>query len=172
MNTTVLSIVRRVAVPFAALVAVVALGGTANAVIDPAPIGPNSFFTGDVNGASQNGIIKTGCAGPVQPGQKGHPVGGQFVAVIPGASSSANVSVGFTGSVGNEVTVYLETPTSASPIGIALIGTLRDYVVHLTIPTGIFVPCNGPADVVFVPGPPSATAKSAVVHVSLISIGV
>ncbi|HYS39693.1 MAG TPA: hypothetical protein VEO01_29095 [Pseudonocardiaceae bacterium] len=167
-----MSIVRRVAVPLAALFAAVALAGTANAVIDPAPIGPNSFFTGDVNGASQNGTIKTGCAGPVQPGQKGHPVGGQFVAVIPGASSGANVSVGFTGSVGNEVTVYLETPTSTGPIGIALIGTLHDYVVHLTIPTGIFVPCNGPADVVFVPGPPSATAKSAVVHVSLISIGV
>lgn len=167
-----MSIVRRVAVPVAAFVAAVTLAGTANAVIDPAPIGPNGFFTGDVNGASQNGTIKTGCVGPVRPGEQGHPVGGQFVAVIPGPSSGANVSVGFTGSAGNEVTVFLETPTSAGPISSALIGTLHDYVVHLTIPTSLLVPCNGSANVVFVPGPPSPTAKSAIVHVSLISIGV
>ncbi len=167
-----MSIVRRVAVPLAALVAAVTLAGTANAVIDPAPIGPNSFFTGDVNGASQNGTIKTDCVGPIRPGEQGHPVGNQFVAVIPGASSTANVSVGFTGSAGNEVTVFLETPTSTGPVSTGLIGTLHDYVVHLTIPTSLVVPCDGSADVVFVPGPPSPTAKSAVVRVTLVSIGV
>ena len=167
-----MSIVRRVAAPLAALVAVMTLAGTANAVIDPAPIGPNSFFTGDVNGASQNGTIKTDCFGPIRPGEQGHPVGNQFVAVIPGPSSTANVSVGFTGSAGNEVTVFLETPTSTGPVSTGLIGTLHDYVVHLAIPTGLLVPCDGSADVVFVPGPPSPTAKSAVVRVSLVSIGV
>jgi hypothetical protein len=167
-----MSIVRRVAVPLAALFAVGMLAGTANAVIDPAPIGPNNFFTGDVNGASQNGTITTDCIGPIVPGEKGHPVGNQFVAVIPGVSSGSDVSVGFTGSLGNEVTAFLEVPTSTGPVSTGLIGTMHEWVVHLAIPTSLVVPCDGTADVVFVPGPPSPTAKSAIVHVRLVQIGV
>jgi hypothetical protein len=167
-----MSIVRRVAVPLVALFAAVTLAGTANAVIDPAPIGPNNFFTGDVNGLSQNATIKTDCIGPIRPGQQGHPVGNQFVAVIPGVSSGADVSVGFTGSVGNEVTAFLAAPSSTSPVTTGLIGTMHEWVVHLAIPTSLVVPCDGSADVVFVPGPPSSTAKSAIVHVTLVQIGV
>lgn len=162
---------RRVLVPVLAAVAAVGLGATAgNAVIDPAPIGPNQFFTGDVNGLSANGAITTDCIGPIIPGETGHPIANQYVAVLPGPANGSNVSVGFTGSAGNSVEAVLVFPTG-SISGIVL-GTLHDYVVRLPIPTDITVPCNGPADVLFIPQPNSQSAKSADVNVTLRSIGV
>lgn len=164
---------RRVVVPVLGAIAVVGLAAsTGNAVIDPAPIGPNQFFTGDVNGASANGTITTDCVGPVVPGQTGHPVGNQYVAVNPGGASGSAVSVGFTGSLGNSVDVRLVLPISPGPAQGIDLGVLHDYVVRLPIPTDITVPCNGPADVVFIPQPNSPTAKNADVRVTLRSIGV
>lgn len=164
---------RRVLVPVLGAVAAVGLAATAgNAVIDPAPIGPNQFFTGDVNGASQNGAITTDCVGPIVPGETGHPIANQYVAVSAGPSSGSNVSVGFTGSLGDSVEVDLVLPVSPGPAPGIEFGILHDYVVHLPIPTDITVPCDGPADVVFIPKPNSPTAKSADVHVTLRSIGV
>lgn len=164
---------RRFTMPLIAALAVVGLAGTsANAVIDPAPIGPNQFFTGDVNGLSANATITTDCIGPIRPGESGHPVGNQYVAVLPGASSGSAVSVGFTGSAGNSVKAVLALPVSSGPALSIALGTLKDYVVRLAIPVGITIPCNGPADVIFNPAPTSQTAKSAIVHVTLVSIGV
>lgn len=163
---------RVAAVPVAAAVVAMALAGSPSAAaIDPAPIGANAYFTGIVNGAGADAVIKTDCFGPVTPGEKGHPVGGQYVAVNPGLPSSAGVDVGFTGSLGNSVTVFLGLPTSSGSAASSLVGTVHDYVVHLAIPTTLSVPCGGPIDVGFVPGPTSPTAKTAVVHATLVSIG-
>jgi hypothetical protein len=172
MNSTVLRFVRRAAVPVVAIAAVLGLAGTAGAVIDPAPIGPNQFFTGIVNGASGNATILTNCVGPIRVGETGNPLPNQYVEVSAGASSGSIVDVGFTGSAGNSVIVVLNTGTITGPVQTVLIGTLRDYVVHLAIPTGITVPCSGPGDVAFVPSPGSSTAKAAIVNVNLVSIGV
>ena len=164
--------VRRLLLPAAVALAAVGLAATtASAVIDPAPIGPNQFFVGDVNGVTANAVITTDCIGPVRPGQTGHPTGNQFVAVLPGPGSTGPATQGFTGSAGNSVRAVLSPPISSSNAPI-LLGTIKDYVVHLAIPTDITVPCNGPADVTFVPLPTSGTAKNAVVHVTLASIGV
>jgi hypothetical protein len=165
---------RRFAIPLIAAVAAVGLAGTSAtaAIIDPAPIGPNQFFHGDVNGLSANATITTDCVGPVRPNESGHPVGNQYVDVLPGVSSGSAVSVGFTGSAGNSVRAALLLPISSGPASGIVLGTLRDYVVRLTIPVDITVPCNGSADVVFTPLPTSDTAKSATVHVTLVSIGV
>ncbi|HEX4704546.1 MAG TPA: hypothetical protein VH352_20635 [Pseudonocardiaceae bacterium] len=170
MNSTVLRIARRAAVPVAAIFAVVGLAGTAGAVIDPAPIGPNQFFTGIVNGASVNATITTNCIGPIRPGETGNPLPNQYVEVSPGPSSG-NVGIGFTGSNGNSVIVVLNTGGPTGPIQTVLIGTLHDYIVHLPIPTGITVPCAGPGDVAFVPSPGSSNAKSAIVNVNLVFLG-
>jgi hypothetical protein len=162
---------RRVLVPVLGALSVVGLAATAgNAVTDPAPIGPDQFFTGDVNGLQANGVITTDCVGPIVPGATGRPIGNQFVAVLPGPATGANVSVGFTGSLGNSVEAVLVFP-NGSVSGIVL-GTVHDYVVRLPIPTDITVPCNGPADVRFIPQPNSPSAKSADVNVTLRSIGV
>jgi hypothetical protein len=171
MNSTVLNIVRRAAVPVAALVMAIGLAGTASAaVIDPAPIGPNQLFTGIVNGASTNAVIRTDCVGPIAVGQTGHPVPNQYVEVSAGPSASSIVSVGDTGSAGNSVIVVLNGGSSVTPTQTVLFGTLHDYVVHLPIPTGITVPCSGPGNVVFLPSPTSPTARSATVNVTLVSI--
>ena len=162
------SIVLRGALPAAIAMALLGLTGTAaNAVVDPAPIGANQFFVGDVNGLSANAVIKTDCVGPIA---TGHPLPNQYVAVLPTTPSSSAAGVGFTGSVGNSVNVVLSLPAGAAP-GIAL-GTLTSYAVHLPIPTKITVPCNGPAAVGFIPAPTSKTAKTGVVDVRLLSLGV
>lgn len=168
---------RRFTIPLIAAAAAIGLAGTTataatTAVIDPAPIGANQFFHGDVNGLSANATITTDCPGPVRPNEMGHPVGNQYVAVLPGTSSGSAVDVGFTGSAGNSVRAALLLPISSGPASGITLGTLRDYVVRLTIPIDITVPCNGSADVVFTPLPTSDTAKSATVHVTLVSIGV
>lgn len=156
----------------AMVVAAVVLVGTAHAAGPvPEPIGPNQTFTGLVNGANDNAVVTTDCIGPVVPGQMGHPVSGQFVSVDPASPAGSAVDVGFTGSVGDSVTVFLGGPTSigSSP---GLVGTLTEYTVRLAIPTKLQVPCDGPGAATFVPEPTSPTAKTAVLAVTFHSIGV
>lgn len=48
-------------------------------------VGPDQFFTGVVNGVPGNTIvpitIRMACFGPIRPGQTGHPMAGQTLAV-------------------------------------------------------------------------------------------
>ena len=156
----------------AVAVAAAVLAGTAQAaVVDPAPIGPNQVFTGLVNNTNDNPVVTTDCVGPVVPGQMGHPVSGQFVSVDP-APTTSTVDVGFTGSVGDSVTVFLGGPTSSGSSAAGRVGTLKDYAVRLAIPTTIEVPCDGPGEAAFVPEPTSPTAKTAILDVTFRNIGV
>lgn len=153
-------------------VAVALLAGTANAAVDPAPIGPNQFFTGLVNGTNVDAVVTTDCVGPVVPGEMGHPVSGQFVSVDPAAASGSAADLGFTGSLGDSVQVFLGGPTASGPSSTGLVGTLNDYAVRLAIPTTIEVPCDGAGAAAFVPEPTSPTAKTAILDVTFRSIGV
>lgn len=155
----------------AAAVASVVLTGTAQAVVDPAPIGPNQFFSGLVNGTNVHAVVTTDCVGPVTPGELGHPVSGQTVSVDPEKTSSTT-DVGFTGSAGDSVEVFLGGPTSSGSSLSGVVGTLTAYAVQLKIPTTLQVPCDGSGQAVFVPKPTSSTAKSATLAVTFESIGV
>lgn len=154
-----------------ALTLAAVLAGTAHAA-DPAPIGNNQFFTGLVNGTNDNPVVTTDCVGPVTPGELGHPTGGQTVSVEPANPASSSGDVGFTGSAGDSVNVFLSGAASTGTSSTALVGTLKDYAVQLKIPTTLPVPCDGPGVATYVPAPTSSTAKSAVLDVTFESIGV
>jgi hypothetical protein len=153
------------------VVATAVLAGTAHAALVPEPIGPNQTFTGLVNGVRVDAVVTTDCVGPVVPGQLGHPAAGQFVSVEPASPAGSAVDLGFTGSVGDSVTVSLGGPASSSQFPV-LVGTLTAYTVRLPIPTDIQVPCDGPGEAGFVPEPTSPTAATAVLDVTFRGVGV
>ncbi|MHA6757035.1 hypothetical protein [Streptacidiphilus sp. PAMC 29251] len=131
----------------------------ADGVVDPAPIGPNQYFTGLVNNVSTQAVIKVVCPGPVIPGETGHPLSGQTVAALP-ATVSSSTAAGFTGSAANRIQVGFGTAASATtPV------LLTDWAVKAAIPTSLLLPCSGSGTVVFVPLPTSPTAHSATVTV-------
>jgi hypothetical protein len=143
----------------------VGLPSATAATVDPAPIGPNQYFVGEVNGASANAVIQVGCFGPVVAGETGHPVSGQYVDVLPGASSSS-AGVGFTGSAADHVVVDFGGTSTTTPV------TLTAYGVKAEIPAGLNLPCSGTGKVQFVPAPTSSTARTATVTVTYQNIGV
>ncbi|MBM9506209.1 hypothetical protein [Actinacidiphila acididurans] len=154
---------------YATVAAVALFGGAIGlpaasaAVVDPAPIGPHQYFTGEVNGASVNAVIKLACPGPVGIGQTGHPLAGQTVDVLPAASSSA-AGVGYTGESADSVRVDFGGATTTAPL------VLTSYAVKAAIPTSLNLPCSGTGTVAFVPAPTSTTASPALVKVTYANI--
>src|ERR1700730_2695774 len=73
----------------------VGLGSLALGDANASPIRPDQRFEGLVNGGHDNVTLFMSCFGPIQPGQTGHPIGGQTLEVKTGRSFS-----GFTGSTG------------------------------------------------------------------------
>lgn len=142
----------------------VGLPSAAAATVDPAPIGPNQYFVGEVNGASANAVIQVGCFGPVVAGETGHPVSGQSVDVV-SASSSSTLGVGFTGSAADHVVVGFGGTSTITPV------TLTAYGVKAAIPAGLDLPCSGTGKVDFVPAPTSSTVHTATVTVTYENIG-
>ncbi|GAA4609330.1 hypothetical protein GCM10023195_37510 [Actinoallomurus liliacearum] len=134
---------------------------TADAII---PIGPDQGFHGLVNGVHANAVIKVLCPGPTIPGQTGHPVSGQPLAVAPGAVSTKDG--GYTGSLGTAVTVGLSAVSTGEPI------VFHAYNVPQDIPTTIWLPCSGTGTVRFVPQPTSDTAIPDGVTVTFVNIAV
>lgn len=139
-----------------ALAAVLATAAPASAT----PIGPNQLFVADVNGhVTSPAPIEMGCFGPITPGETGHPLAGQYVAVLP-ADTSATNNVGFTGSAGVAVNVAIIYNLGDITV-VAPVGTLTAYDVKLPIPTTLVLPCAGSGTAAFDPTPTSPTAKSA-----------
>ena len=145
--------------------AAMGLPSAAAAVVDPGPIGPNQYFTGQVNGTSVDAVIQVGCFGPVVPGETGHPVGGQSVDVLP-AAVSASSDTGYTGDSADHVLVGFDSTSTAT------ITSLSEYAVKAAIPTGLELPCSGSGKVTFTPEPTSSTARAATVTVTYQNIGV
>ena len=137
----------------AAITAVTAAPASA-AIIDPAPIGPNQYFSGLVNGQPGHATIRMACFGPIRPGQT--------VEVLP-APVSATSDIGFNGSAAHDIDVHFPTPTVANaPV------VLHDYAVTAPIPVSLTLPCFGGGPVTFVPHPSSPTARTATVTVSFV----
>jgi len=146
----------------ATITAVVAAPASADAIIGPAPIGPNQYLFGEVNGQAGHATIKMGCFGPIYRGQHGHPLAGQTVKVLP-APAPTTSDLGFTGSVAHAIDVRFPTPRVADvPV------VLHDYTVTAPIPVSLTLPCYGTGKVAFVPDPTSPTAHTATVAVSFV----
>jgi hypothetical protein len=142
--------------------AVIAAPASADAIIDPASIGPHQYFFGEVNGQAGHATIKMGCFGPIYRGQHGHPLAGQTVKVLP-APAPTTSDLGLTGSAPHAIDVRFPTPTVAKvPV------VLHDYAVTAPIPVSLILPCAGRGKVAFVPDPTSPTAHTATVTVSFV----
>ena len=137
-------VLRRTA-PASAVVSAVALvlacapGASADAIV---AIGPDQFFTAEVNGPATTAApsaIKVVCPGPATPGQMGHPIAGQTVEVLlvlpPAVSPN---SLGYTGSAAHQIDVFFSPASS----GVAAPVTLTAYGVVAKIPTTLLLPCG------------------------------
>jgi len=155
-----------------ALAGLVAPAASADPIQDPIPVGPNMYFTAAVNpqvaSTGTTPVIKVICPGPIQPGETGHPLDGQYVeayAVLPPTTSIA----GYTGSAAHEIDALFSGVTTANvnpPV------VIKNFFVEVPIPTTLNLPCGGTGTVSFVPIPTSPTARGFAVKVVYADIAV
>lgn len=126
--------------PAVAVIAVLALAGTADAAT---AVGPDQHFLGVVNGSTGNATFTVVCPGPV--GTVGHPFNDNVEVVL---ESLPPASAGYTGSTANSIEAVLEVGTSVQEIG-----TLTSYGTLLDVPSSLTVPCGGTGTVAFLPTP-------------------
>jgi hypothetical protein len=135
-------------------------------------VGHKQYFTGVINGTDGNTAtpipIQMACFGPLTPGETGHPMAGQTLAVhqlFPPASSGG--SLGYTGK-DSEIEVLFAAPPSSGAARSAksaksVIFVRYDKTQRLS--TALTLPCSGTATVYFSPIPVVAPARSATVPV-------
>jgi hypothetical protein len=137
------------------------------------PVGPNQFFTGVINGKDGNTAtpipIMMACAGPSRPGQTGHPVAGQTLAVhqlFPPAAGSL-------GRTGNDAQIGVffgaPPPTAAGTRPAAGTPVFTRYDRPKPLPTSLTLPCAGTGTVWFTPIPVVPPSRSATVPVKYVS---
>jgi hypothetical protein len=129
-------------------------------------VGPKQYFTGVINGKDGNTsipiTIRMACAGAVRPGQTGHPMGGQTLAVHQLFPPSPTGSLGYTGN-DSEIGVFFNAPPPARSRARAATTstTFTRYDRTQPLPTSLTLPCEGTRTVWFVPiavVPPSRAA--------------
>jgi hypothetical protein len=126
---------------------------------DPAPIGPNQSFYGEVNDHAGQAIIDVNCHGPIFMLLAGHPAPNQTIKALPGLSPTSGG--GFTGSAAHTIAVRFPDTASTTVI-------LSDYGVPAAIPTSLTFPCVGKGTVTFTPDPTSPTARTSTVTVTFL----
>jgi hypothetical protein len=137
-------------------------------------VGPKQYFTGVINGQDGNTTtpmtIRMACFGPLRPGQTGHPMGGQTLAVhqlFP--PSPVAGSLGYTGK-DRHIGVFFGAPppvaSSAPTAVVALVFTRYDKSKPL--PTSLTLPCGGTGTVWFSPTPVVPPSRSASVPVDFV----
>ena len=155
MTTKTLKVALALSLPLAFLTAVAMPAGAVS------KIGPNEYFTGVINGTDGNTItpipIQMACFGPLTPGETGHPMGGQTLAVhqlFPPASA------GSLGRTGNDRTigVFFGAPPPAPAGGTGATSksksvTFSHYDKTKALPRSVTLPCSGTGTVWFVPIP-------------------
>ena len=146
----------------AMIVAGTAVPAMAGGVIDPAPIGPKTYFVGEVNNSTGPATVQMACFGPVVPGQTGHPLAGQTVTALPVATPTST-STGYTGTAATAISVSFTSPALSNlPI------VLHDWAVSAAIPTTLILPCYGSGVATFTPVPGSSIARPATVAVTYV----
>jgi hypothetical protein len=156
---------RRVLPPVAAGIAALTLACPEITASAAAPIRPHQHFVGLINGSTgtpQPATIRMACFGPIQPGQTGHPFGGQTVAV---QRVAATANSGFTGDRTTSIGAFFGPPPPS--------GTSASYVDFTTygqkaLPTSLTLPCSGSGKVSFVPLPVDPTSRDFVVPVRFV----
>ena len=129
-------------------------------------VGPDQFFTGVVNGHDGNTAtpiaIRMACFGPLTPGETGHPMAGQTLAVhqlFP--PTATGPSLGFTGNDA-EIGVFFNAPPPVRPGDVTTTPIFLRYDVSKRLPTSLTLPCAGTGTAFFTPipvVPPSRTAS-------------
>lgn len=142
------------------------LGAPGAAAAVPPPIGPNQVFQGQVNTVTAGAVIKVGCFGPVTPASTGHPIAGQTVDVRYTPDVTSKDGTGFTGSAADHVIVGFDSGPSTGQVV-----SISAYDAKVVIPASLNLPCFGTGTVQFAPSPTSATARTASVPVTYVSIG-
>ncbi len=146
----------------AALLLAAPAAAYASPIVDPAPIGPNQAFIGQINGATTGATLKMACFGPVFPGQTGHPMDNQTATALP-VVAPISTRPGYTGSLATSIGVSFGVPSSATPPVI-----LRMWAVAGKIPTTLTLPCYGTGTVTFQPLPGSPTARAFTMTVTFV----
>jgi len=103
------------------------------------------------------------CAGPIKPGETGHPVAGQTVTVFQPEAIVGHF--GNTGAHGREIGAFFGAPPPASDVTSGPV--IFRYYVTKKIPTSEVLPCSGSGHVIFVPLPVTP-AKDVVVPVTYV----
>jgi hypothetical protein len=149
-----------------AVAAVIAVGLQAGPA-QAGPVGPKQYFTGVINGKPGNTTtpitIKMACAGPIRPGQTGHPLPGQTLAVhqlFPPAPGS----LGYTGD-DSKIGVFFNAPPPAVAQPGATTPVFTRYDRPRPLPTSLTLPCAGTSTVFFTPIPVVPPSRSATVPV-------
>lgn len=131
------------------------------------PVRPKQYFTGVINGKPGNTTIpipiKMACAEPVVPGETGHPLGGQTLAVhqlFPPVSGS----LGYTGN-DSMIGVFFTAPPPAAAQPGATTPVFTRYDRPKPLPTSLTLPCAGTGTVYFAPIPVVPPSRSATVPV-------
>jgi len=153
----------------AASVSVVATANAAAVVPPQGTVGPHQIFGGLVNGQSGFSTpapIRMACFGAVRPGETGHPMSGQTVAVIRPEAILGHF--GYTGSSATHIVAFFgplpPSPVVVPPTTSAV--TFTKYDLNKPIPTSLRLPCDGTGSVTFVPFPQSPpSSRDATVHV-------
>jgi hypothetical protein len=152
-------------------VATAALAVPAGAV---GKVGHKQYFTGVINGTDGNTAtpipIQMACFGPLTPGETGHPMAGQTLAVhqlFPPASSVG--SLGYTGK-DSEIEMFFQAPPGASAAVRAAAKSAKPvifvrYDKTQRLSTALTLPCSGTATVYFSPLPVVPPSRSATVPV-------
>ena len=154
LPATTRSTVKRaiVAVSATALVAVVGgLLGAPRAVASGQPIKPHQYFIGMVNGSTGRPnpvVIRMACFGAITPGETGHPMAGQTLALrrVP-----PSPKVGLTGANTNSIGAFFGV-LPPSPVASSSWVDFTTYGVQ-PLPTSLTLPCAGSSNVNFVPIP-------------------
>lgn len=134
-------------------------------------IGPDQYFAGVINGTDGNTVnpipIQMGCFGPITPGETGHPLAGQTLAVhqmFPPAPASG------LGQTGNDS--LIDVFFGAVPPGAVKASNAQSKTVQFThydktkkLPTSLTLPCSGTGTVYFVPVPVTPPSQSEAVPV-------
>lgn len=136
-------------------------------------VGPNQYFTGVINGRNGNTAtpipIRMACFGPVRPGETGHPMSGQTLAVhelFPPTATTG--SLGFTGR-DSRIGVFFNAPPPVTPGGsVTTTPIFKRYDVSKPLSTSLTLPCGGTGTVYFTPIPVVSPSRSATVPVEFV----
>jgi hypothetical protein len=132
-------------------------------------VGPKQYFTGVINGKDGNTttpiVIEMACFGPIRPGQTGHPLAGQTLAVH--QEFPPTTQAGSLGQTGNdsEIGVFFNVPP---PAGAASTPVFTRYDQPQPLPTSLTLPCAGTGTVYFTPIPVVPPSQSATVPVQYV----